>query len=103
MLSMLEYRMAFYGGLLRDGKLTLSPVEGEEWRAKLPAAIEKQHRILDRGGLPIVMSLANVRVLTSCVDSKYFGPPSAQAHPSEQKPTAHEPSSPVSDSDATQS
>jgi hypothetical protein len=62
-LTQVEQRMAFYAKLLKDGQLTLSQEEGEEWRRDLPAAIRGQHLLLDRGELPVAMTLANVRRL----------------------------------------
>ena len=62
-LTQVEQRMAFYAKLLKDGRLTLNDAEAAEWRRDLPAAIRGQHIILDRGELPVVMSLANVRKL----------------------------------------
>ena len=62
-LTMVETRMAFYAKLLKDGKLLLSEEDAEEWRSDLPAAIRGQHMLIDRGELPVTMSLANVRRL----------------------------------------
>ena len=62
-LNMLEKRMAFYAKILdRDG-LKLNRREAAEWRRDLPAAVEAQWELLDRGGLPVPMTLANVRWL----------------------------------------
>jgi len=64
MLTMLEKRMSFYAGLLdRDGRLKLTDEEVEEWRRDLPKAIEAQYAAIDRGCLPIAMTLENVRRL----------------------------------------
>jgi len=63
MLTMLEKRMAFYANLLDGDKLKLSSEEAEEWRRDLPKAIETQHLLIDRGALPVVMSLENIRAL----------------------------------------
>lgn len=53
--------MAFYAKILKDGQLTLNEEEAEEWRRDLPAAIRAQHLLLDRGELPVAMTLANVQ------------------------------------------
>ena len=64
MLNMTEKRMAFYARLLNTrGELTLNEEDAKEWRRDLPDAIEAQHRLIDRGALPVVMSLENVRTL----------------------------------------
>ena len=64
MLNMTERRMAFYARILSiDGELTLNEEDAKEWRRDLPDAIEAQHRLIDRGALPVVMSLENVRTL----------------------------------------
>ena len=64
MLNMTERRMAFYARLLNTrGELTLNEEDAKEWRRDLPDAIEAQHRLIDRGALPVVMSLENVRTL----------------------------------------
>ena len=66
--------MAFYAKILKNGRLTLNDEEAEEWRRDLPAAIRGQHIILDRGELPVVMSLANVRRLkTLALKNENFG------------------------------
>jgi hypothetical protein len=62
-LNQIEQRMAFYAGLLKDGKLTLNDEDAEEWRKDLPMAIQGQYICLDRGDRPVKMSLANVRAL----------------------------------------
>jgi len=62
-LTQVERRMAFYAKLLKDDQLMLSEEDAEEWRRDLPAAIRGQHLLLDRGELPVAMSLANVRRL----------------------------------------
>ena len=58
-----EKRMAFYANLLENGKLKLSDDEAEEWRRLLPMAIEGQYFLLDKGELPVQMTLQNVRKL----------------------------------------
>ena len=69
-----EVRMACYAKLLLcqaergesllDGnRLKLSPEDEHEWRRDLPEAIEAQYTLLDRGGLPVPMTLENVRRL----------------------------------------
>ena len=63
MLNMQETRMAFYARLLDKGKLTLNHKDAEEWRRDLPHAIEVQYELIDRGHLPIQMTLENVRRL----------------------------------------
>ena len=69
MLSMQETRMAFYAKLLDKGKLTLNHKDAEEWRRDLPHAIEVQYELIDRGHLPIQMTLENVRKLKRmCVE-----------------------------------
>ena len=67
-LNMQERNMAFYAKLLDGGKLTLSDEEAAEWRRDLPAAVEAQHSIIEAGGLPSTMSMANVRKLVSQSD-----------------------------------
>ena len=73
-LTQVEQRMAFYAKILKDGQLMLSAEEAEEWRRDLPAAIRGQHIILDRGELPVAMTLANVRRLkTLAFKNENFG------------------------------
>jgi len=73
-LTQVEQRMAFYAKILKDGRLTLNEEEAEEWRRDLPAAIRGQHIILDRGELPVAMTLANVRRLkTLALKNENFG------------------------------
>ena len=73
-LTQVEQRMAFYAKILKDGRLTLNEEDAEEWRRDLPAAIRGQHIILDRGELPVVMTLANVRRLkTLALKNENFG------------------------------
>ena len=62
-LSSTEKRMAFYANLLENGELKLSDEEAEEWRSLLPLAIEAQYFLLDKGELPVQMTLNNVRRL----------------------------------------
>ena len=62
-LTQVETRMAFYAKILKEGQLMLNQEDAEEWRRDLPAAIRGQHIILDRGELPVAMTLANVRRL----------------------------------------
>ena len=69
-LNMLEKRMAFYAKLLEGGGLKLNRREAAEWRRDLPAAVEAQWDLLDRGGLPVPMTLANVRWLKTLAVSK---------------------------------
>jgi hypothetical protein len=63
MLSMIEKRMAFYANLLDGDKLKLNDEEAREWRRDLPKAVEAQYAAIDRGCLPIAMTLENVRRL----------------------------------------
>ena len=73
-LTQVEQRMAFYAKILKDGQLTLNEEDAEEWRRDLPAAIRGQHFILDRGELPVAMTLANVRRLkTLALKNENFG------------------------------
>ena len=77
-LNMQEKRMAFYAKMLEGDKLKLSRREAAEWRRDLPAAVEAQWDLLDRGGLPVPMTLANVRWLkklaaTGDIDSENAG------------------------------
>ena len=62
-LTQVEQRMAFYAKILKNGQLMLNEEEAAEWRRDLPVAIQGQHIILDRGELPVAMTLANVRRL----------------------------------------
>ena len=62
-LNSTEKRMAFYANLLENGELKLSDEEAEEWRSLLPLAIEAQYFLLDKGELPVQMTLNNVRRL----------------------------------------
>ena len=62
-LNSTEKRMAFYANLLENGELKLSDEEAEEWRSLLPLAIEGQYFLLDKGELPVQMTLQNVRKL----------------------------------------
>ena len=62
-LNSTEKRMAFYANLLENGELKLSDNEQEEWRSLLPLAIEGQYFLLDKGELPVQMTLQNVRKL----------------------------------------
>ena len=55
--------MAFYAKLIPNGKLDLNERDAKEWLEKIDAAIEEQYKILDRGGLRIVLNLQNVRLL----------------------------------------
>ena len=71
---MIEKRMAFYAKLLNGNRLKLSPENEHEWRRDLPKAIEAQHTLLDRGGLPVPMTLSNVRYLkTLLMKNENFG------------------------------
>ena len=73
-LTQVEQRMAFYAKILKDGQLTLNEEDAAEWRRDLPAAIRGQHLLLDRGELPVVMTLANVRRLkTLALKNEKFG------------------------------
>ena len=60
---MLEKRMAFYAKILDGDKLNMNDEEAEEWRRDLPKAIEAQYAAIDRGCLPVAMTLANMRRL----------------------------------------
>ena len=74
MLNMIEKRMAFYAKLLNGNRLKLSPEDEHEWRRDLPVAIEAQYTLLDRGGLPVPMTLENVRRLkTLQMKNENFG------------------------------
>ena len=93
-LTQVEQRMAFYAKILKDGQLTLSDEEAEEWRRDLPAAIHGQHSILDRGGLPVAMTLANVRRLkTLALKNENFGVVQRDGQCSEGGPGAGPPGS----------
>ena len=61
--------MAWYARLIRNNKLDLNEQDAKEWLEKIDTAIEEQYKILDRGGLPAVLNLKNVRLLhrASCV------------------------------------
>ena len=73
-LTQIEQRMAFYAKILKNGQLMLSEEEAAEWRRDLPVAIQGQHIILDRGELPVAMTLANVRRLkTLALKNENFG------------------------------
>ena len=73
-LTQVEQRMAFYAKILKDGRLMLSEEEAAEWRRDLPAAIRGQHLLIDRGELPVAMTLANVRRLkTLAFSNENFG------------------------------
>ena len=74
MLNMIEKRMAFYAKLLNGNRLKLSPEDEHEWRRDLPVAIETQYAELDRGELPVPMTLENVRRLkTLQMKNENFG------------------------------
>ena len=74
MLNMIEKRMAFYAKLLNGNRLKLSPEDEHEWRRDLPVAIEAQYTLLDRGELPVPMTLENVRRLkTLQMKNENFG------------------------------
>ena len=62
-LNSTEKRLGFYANLLQNGKLKLPDDEAEEWRRLLPMAIEGQYFLLDKGELPVQMTLNNVRRL----------------------------------------
>ena len=62
-LNSTEKRLGFYANLVQNGKLKLSDEEAEEWRSLLPLAIEAQYFLLDKGELPVQMTLNNVRRL----------------------------------------
>ena len=71
---MLEKRMAFYASLLDGEVLKLSAEDAAEWRRDLPRAVEAQYMMIDRGALPVPMTLANVRRLkTLHVKNEDFG------------------------------
>ena len=55
--------MAWYAKLIRNNKLDLNERDAKEWLEKIQPAIEEQYKILDRGGLPVVLNLKNVRLL----------------------------------------
>ena len=46
--------------ILKDGQFTLNVEDAAEWRRDLPAAKQSQHVPLDRGELPVKMTLPNV-------------------------------------------
>jgi hypothetical protein len=50
--TQIELRMAFYAGVIKHGKLTVSPEAARSWRATLPRAIEEEYERIDRGELP---------------------------------------------------
>jgi hypothetical protein len=60
---MLERRMAFYANILDGDQLKLSADEAAEWRRDLPRAIQAQYFLIDKGCLPVRMTLENVRRL----------------------------------------
>ena len=62
-MNMTEKRMAFYAHLLDGNRLKLSADEAAEWRRDLPRAIEAQYFLIDKGCLPVPMTLANIRRL----------------------------------------
>ena len=71
---MIEKHMAFYAKLLNGNRLKLSPEDEREWRRDLPVAIEAQYTLLDRGELPVQMTLENVRRLkTLQMKNENFG------------------------------
>ena len=73
-LNMLEQRMAFYANILEGQVLKLSAAEAAEWRRDLPRAVQAQYLLIDRGALPVPMTLANVRRLkTLDVENANFG------------------------------
>ena len=55
--------MAFYANILDGEVLKLSADEAAEWRRDLPKAVEAQYVLLDKGCLPVPMTLDNVRKL----------------------------------------
>ena len=59
----LQFRLAWYARLIKNGKLDLNEQDAKEWLDKIDTAIEEQYKILDRGGLPSVLNLKNVRLL----------------------------------------
>jgi len=66
----LQFRVAWYARLIKNNKLDLNEQDAKEWLEKIDTAIEEQYKILDRGGLPSVFNLKNVRLLyhnASCV------------------------------------
>ena len=50
-LTALEKRMAWHGGLLRRGRLTVSAEELEQWRKGLPQWTEREYERMTRGEL----------------------------------------------------
>ena len=73
-LTQVEQRMASYVKILKDGQLLLNEEDAAEWRRDPPAAIRGQRIILDRGELPVPMTLANVRCLkTLALKNANFG------------------------------
>jgi hypothetical protein len=69
-LTQVEQRMLFYAGLMSKGVCKLGKDDMKEWRASLPLAIEGQHLCLDRGDLPVKMTLQNVRGLKRIAESE---------------------------------
>ena len=69
-LTQLEQRMLFYASLLSRGVCKLGKDDMKEWRSSLPLAIEGQHLCLDRGDLPVKMTLPNVRALKRIAESE---------------------------------
>ena len=55
--------MAFYANILDGEVLKLSLAEAAEWRRDLPKAVEAQYFLIDKGCLPVLMNLSNVRKL----------------------------------------
>jgi len=69
-LTQVEQRMLFYASLLSRGVCKLGKDDMKEWRSSLPLAIEGQHLCLDRGDLPVKMTLPNLRALKRIAESE---------------------------------
>ena len=50
--GIIELRMAFYAGIVRHNRLTISHAVAQRWRAALPRAIEQEYARIDSGELP---------------------------------------------------
>lgn len=52
--------MAFYAGISRHGKVVVSRALAQQWRAALPAAIEREYARISSGELPRRLTLSVV-------------------------------------------
>jgi hypothetical protein len=78
--SQIELRMAFYAGVIKHGKLTVSPEAARSWRAALPRAIEEEYERIDRGEFPrrltvsVVLRTANHGAAQAAASERPAGP-----------------------------